>query len=251
MKVFVGIPARMGASRFPGKPLCKILGMSMIEHVHKRASLAQNVDGVFFAVCDQVVKDEVENFGGTAYMTPVDIERPALRVAYACDSLPIDDDDIVVVVQGDEPLVNPGMISLAIAPLIKDRNILLGTLVAYASPEEWVDENEVKVVVDTKDDILFMTRSPVPSKTRNEIGPRLKQVAIMPFRKSFLQKFQHMSMTPYEYVESIELLRAVEHGYKVRAIYSDYQSISVDTESDRQEVEAAMINDVLYRAYKR
>jgi 3-deoxy-manno-octulosonate cytidylyltransferase (CMP-KDO synthetase) len=249
MKVAIGIPARMGASRFPGKPLCKILGMSMVEHVYKRCLLARNVDDIFIAACDDIVKEAVETFGGQVLMTHPDISRPGLRVAEACKQLDLEDDDIVVVVQGDEPLVHPEMIDLAIEPLLKDPRIQLGTLVASATESEWLDTNEVKVLVDKFDDILFMTRSPVPSNTRNEIGPRLKQVAIMPFRKKFLIDFESLEMMPYETVESIELLRAVEHGVKVRAIRSKFQSISVDTELDRIEAENAMREDPFYPRY--
>lgn len=249
MKVVIGIPARMGASRFPGKPLCKILGMPMIEHVYKRCLLAKNVNDIFIAACDDVVKAAVENFGGHVLMTHPDIARPGLRVAEACKQLNLEDEDIIVVVQGDEPLVHPDMIDFAVEPLLKDSRIQLGTLVAAATESEWLDPNEVKVLVDKYDDILFMTRSPVPSNTRNEIGPRLKQVAIMPFRKKFLVDFESMAMMPYETVESIELLRAVEHGIKVRAIRSRFQSISVDTEPDRVEAEAAMRNDPFYPRY--
>lgn len=249
MRVVIGIPARMGASRFPGKPLCSLLGMPMVEHVYRRCQLARNVDEVFVAGCDSVVKDVVTGFGGRILMTPPEIARPGLRVAEACRQLDLADDDIVVVVQGDEPLVHPDMIEIAIESLLKNPEVQLGTLVAEATETEWLDPNEVKVLVDRNDDILFMTRSPVPSNTRNEIGPRLKQVAIMPFRKKFLVDFEAMEMMPYEIVESIELLRAVEHGVKVRAIRSRFQSISVDTERDRAEAEAAMRNDPFYPLY--
>ncbi len=249
MKIVVGIPARMGSTRFPGKPLCDILGKPMLEHVYKRCLLAQNVAQVFVAACDGIVRETVMNFGGTVLMTAPEISRPALRVAKACQQLDLSDDDIVVVVQGDEPLFNPQMIDLAVEPLKMDHTLSLGTLVADATETEWLDPNEVKVVVNTSDDILFMTRSPVPSNTRNRVGPRLKQVAIMSFRKKFLVDFEFMSPTPYEIAESIELLRAIEHGVTVKAIRSPFQSISVDTESDRLEAESAMRDDPLYPIY--
>ena len=155
----------------------------------------------------------------------------------------------MVVVQGDEPLIHPGMINLAVEPLIKDPNIQLLTLVARANETEWLDLNEVKVVTDLQEDILYMTRSSIPSNTRDRIGPRLKQVAVMPFRKKFLLEFQEMSPTPLEIAESIELLRAVEHGIKVRTALSHYISVSVDTERDRQEAEAIMTKDEFYARY--
>lgn len=251
MQVVVGIPVRMGSSRFPGKPLAKILGLPMVEHVYKRCQLAKNINDLFVAACDEEIRQTVLGFNGQVLMTPKEISRPGLRVAEACKQLPLQDDDIVVVVQGDEPLVHPGMIDLAVEPMLSDPKIQVITLVAEANETEWLDLNEVKVVTDLNGDILYMTRSPIPSNTRNRIGPRLKQVAIMPFRKKFLLDFQEMTPTPLEIAESIELLRAVEHGIKVRAVKSSYQTISVDTEPDRQEAEAAMQRDELYPLYSR
>jgi 3-deoxy-manno-octulosonate cytidylyltransferase (CMP-KDO synthetase) len=251
MRVVVGIPARMGSSRFPGKPLAMIMGIPMVEHVYKRCAMAKDITDLFVAACDEEIYRVVKGFGGNVYMTPPEIPRPGLRVAEACKQMSLDDNDIVVVAQGDEPLVHPDMISLAVAPMLEDSGIQVATLVSDANGTEWLDTNEVKVVTDTRGDILFMSRSPIPSNTRNRVGPRLKQVAIMPFRKKFLLDFQTMSMTPLEIAESVELLRAVEHGIKVRAVRSSYQTISVDTEKDRIEAEGAMKKDLLFPLYSR
>ncbi|MGO9138874.1 MAG: 3-deoxy-manno-octulosonate cytidylyltransferase [Syntrophales bacterium] len=247
--VVVGIPARMGSSRFPGKPLAKILGMPMVEHVYKRCQLTGSIDDIFVATCDDEIRDVVLGFGGKVFMTDKNIPRPGLRVAEACRQQDLADDDIVVVVQGDEPLIHPGMINLAVAPLVEDPNVQLLTLVAEANESEWLDPNEVKVVTDLQENILYMTRAPIPSNTRDRVGPRLKQVAVMPFRKKFLLEFQDMTPTPLEIAESIELLRAVEHGIKVRTALSHYTSISVDTERDRQEAEIIMTKDEFYARY--
>ena len=141
------------------------------------------------------------------------------------------------------------MIDLAVRPLLDDPRVQLVTMVADANEAEWLDPNEVKVVTDSNLDVLYMSRSPIPSNTRNHVGPRLKQVAIMPFRKKFLLDFQNMASTPLEIVESIELLRAVEHGVKVRTVKSPLRTVSVDTEPDRLEAEAAMRNDKFYPLY--
>lgn len=241
----------MGSSRFPGKPLAPILGMPMIEHVYRRCQLAKSIHDVFIATCDDEILEVVQAFGGKAFMTDKAIERPALRVAEACKQQTLADDDIVVVVQGDEPLVHPGMVNVAVAPLLAEPQLQLGTLAAPANEAEWLDANEVKIVTNERSDILFMSRSPIPSNTRNRVGPRLKQVAIMPFRKKFLLDFQEMSPTPLEIAESVELLRAVEHGIAVRAIPSPYRSVSVDTEADRREAEIAMQSDAIYPRYAR
>jgi 3-deoxy-manno-octulosonate cytidylyltransferase (CMP-KDO synthetase) len=250
MKIVIGIPARMGASRFPGKPLADILGKPMIEHVYKRSLLANYVDDVFVAACDEEVKQAVEAFGGKVYMTDKDIMRPGLRVASACEQFDLDDDDIVVVVQGDEPLLHPDMIDIAVKPLIENPKIQLLTLIANANEVEWSDRNEVKVTIDINNDILMMSRAPLPSNYWNIIGPRYKQVAIMPFRKKFLIDFQKMNPTSLELAEQVELMRAVESGVKVHTALSNFNTVSVDTDSDRKEAELVMSTDPIYLKYK-
>lgn len=249
MKIIVGIPARMGSSRFPGKPLCNILGKSMIEHVYQRSKLSEKVTDVFIAACDDEIEEAVEGFGGQALMTHKEISRPGLRVAEACKQLDLADDDIVVVVQGDEPLINPKMIDLAVEPILNDPEVFCVNLTKEMTEEEWLDPNEIKVVTDLKMNALFMSRSPIPSNTRDRIGPRLKQVCIFPFRKKDLLAFQDMPETPHEVAESIEMLRAIEHGLKVRMVKTDFLSKSVDNENDRQEVEAIMKQDEIYKKY--
>jgi 3-deoxy-manno-octulosonate cytidylyltransferase (CMP-KDO synthetase) len=250
MKIIIGIPARMGASRLPGKPLANILGKPMIEHVFRRSMLAKSVDSVFIAACDEEVKSVVNGFGGTVIMTDRDIMRPGLRVASACEKLNLDDNDIIVVVQGDEPLLHPDMIDIAVQPLIDDPNIKLLTMIAEANETEWNDRNEVKVTIDVNKDILMMSRAPIPSNFWNIEGPRYKQVAIMPFRKKFLIDFQSMPPTSLELAEQVELMRAVEGGVKVKTALSIFDTVSVDTEPDRQEAERAMLLDPIYSLYK-
>jgi 3-deoxy-manno-octulosonate cytidylyltransferase (CMP-KDO synthetase) len=249
VRVVAGIPARMGASRFPGKPLKPILGMPMVQHVYQRCLLAEELDDVFVATANEEIKEVVEGFGGRAIMTDPEIPRPGLRVAEAVREMDdLADDDIVIVVQGDEPLVHPGMMSLAARALLDDPELKLGTLVAPANEVEWNDPNEVKCVANLAGDLLYMTRSPVPFK-RDEEGTRLKQVAIMPFRKSFLLEFNDLAMTPHERAESVELLRSIEHGVRTKAILSPYQSVSVDTEPDLREAEEQMKSDEFYPRY--
>lgn len=248
MQVVAGIPARMGSSRLPGKPLRPILGRPMIEHVYARTSLAPSVNATFVATCDQEILDAVVGFGGRAIMTPREISRPGLRVATACESLDLADEDLVVVVQGDEPLVHPDMIELAIRPFVSDKSLQVLTLIASATEDEWVDADEVKTVQAANGDILYMSRSPLPSNARGRVGPRFKQVAIIPFRRGFLRSFQTLAATPLEIAESIELLRALEHGYRVgSADSSAFHTVSVDTSSDLAEAEALMRIDSLHR----
>ncbi len=252
MKVVVGIPARLGSTRFPGKPLCDIVGKSMIEHVYQRCALSKYTTELFVAVCDKELEQHVESFGGKAIMTDPGIQRPGLRVAAAAETLALDDDDIVVVVQGDEPLVHPDMIDLAIQPLLDDKTLFVSNLVQQLSEEEWQDPGEIKVVCDLQMNAMYMSRAPMPSIDHEEKRAIWwKQVCIMPFRWHFMKTFNHvLAATPLELQESIEMIRALQHGHKVRMVPSPFNSKSVDTDADRQIVERLMQDDPVYPKYK-
>ena len=252
MKIVIGIPVRMGSTRFPGKPLCDILGKTMIEHCYKRCSLSKYTTSLFVAACDEEIKQTVEGFGGNVIMTDPNIQRPGLRVASAAETLNLDDNDIVVVVQGDEPLVHPDMIDLAIQPLLDEKDVFVSNLTAELSEEEWKDSGEIKVVCDLKMNAMYMSRAPMPSIDHEERRTIwYKQVCIMPFRWHFMKKFNHeLEPTPLELQESIEMNRAIQHGYKVRMVPSPYISKSVDTNDDRIKVEQLMQNDSVYKQYK-
>ena len=252
VKIVVGIPARMGSTRFPGKPLCNILGKTMIEHCYKRCSLSKYTTSLFVATCDWEIREVVEGFKGSVIMTDPNIQRPGLRVAAAAQTLNLDDNDIVVVVQGDEPMVHPDMIDLAIRPLLDEEDVYVSNLTAELTEDEWRDPSEIKVVCDLEMNAMYMTRAPVPSKDHEEQRAKwYKQVCIMPFRWHFMKKFNHeLEPTPLELQESIEMNRAIQHGYKVRMVHSPYISKSVDTNDDRIKVEQLMHNDSVYKQYE-
>ena len=252
MKIIIGIPVRMGSTRFPGKPLCDIVGKSMIEHCYSRCALSKYTTDLFVAACDDEIKQAVQGFGGKVIMTDPDITRPGLRVAAAASKLNLDDDDIVVVVQGDEPLVHPDMIDLAVQPLLDEHNIFVSNLCTELSEKEWNDYGEIKVVCDNQMNAMYMSRSPIPSTAHEEQRAIWwKQVCIIPFRWHFMKNFNNdLEPTPLEMQESIEMIRALQHGYRVRMVQSPYLSKSVDTEADRLEVEQIMKKDDVYQKYK-
>ncbi|MBA3009096.1 MAG: 3-deoxy-manno-octulosonate cytidylyltransferase [Proteobacteria bacterium] len=252
MKIMLGIPVRMASTRFPGKPLCDILGKSMVEHVYRRCALSRYATDLFVAACDPEVKDHVEGFGGKVVMTDPKISRAGLRVATAAETYDLEPEDIVVVIQGDEPLVHPEMIDLAIKPLLEEKDLFVSNLCRKIEKDEWKDPAEIKVVCDLNMNAMYMSRSPIPSIAHEEARcDWWKQVCIMPFRWHFMQKFNHeLAETPLELQESVEMLRAMQHGYKVRMVPSLYVSKSVDTENDRQEVARLMADDVIYKTYK-
>lgn len=251
MKKIVGIPARLGSSRFPRKPLCKILNHTMIEHCYYRCKLSNEIDDVFVAICDEELRQFCEIKKINYIMTDPQIQRPGLRVSSACEKLNLSADDIIVVVQGDEPLVTPNMINIAIKPLIEDNNILVSNLCTEIEEKEKNDPNEIKVVMDNKMNAIYMSRSSIPSTDHEEIRQKwFKQVCIMPFKWNFLYDFNNnLEKTSLELQESIEMLRAIQHGYKVRMIISNEKTKSVDCEDDRLNVESYMKLDPYYKLY--
>jgi 3-deoxy-manno-octulosonate cytidylyltransferase (CMP-KDO synthetase) len=250
MKIVAIIPARMGSSRFPGKPLAKILGKSMIEHVYIRASMSGVLDDVFIATPDEEIRREVERFGGKAIMTSPRHERASDRVAEAAEDMR--DCDIVINLQGDEPLIHPEMINLAAEPLIKSKEVVCSNLVKRIESEsEYMDYNTIKVVADKHMNALYFSREPIPTKRILGFSdiPIYKQVCVIPFRRDFLLKYSRMKPTPLEQAESIDMLRILEHGYKVKLVESGYDTHAVDTKKDLLKVESIMKSDKLYLSY--
>ena len=249
------IPARMGSSRFPGKPLAKICGLPMIEHVYYRTALCKNLAGVYVATCDEEIKKVVEAFGGEAIMTSDKHERASDRVAEAmlkAEKMLKKKVDIVVMVQGDEPMVFPEMIEESIAPL-KDSKILVSNLMApIHSQEEQDDRNTIKVVVDQNHFALYFSREPIPHRIRSKDAvPMFKQVCIIPFQRDFLLKFNSLPQTPLEIAESVDMMRVLEHGQKVRMVPTAFETYSVDVPEDIKRVEEHLRNDKLFTLYQK
>lgn len=255
MNIIGIIPARMASTRLPGKPLAKICGIPMIGHVYFRSKMAKTLTDVYVATCDLEVKDYVESIGGKAVMTADTHERASDRAAEAM--LYIEEQtgkktDIALMIQGDEPMLYPEMIDLAIGPLLKDDSVNVVNLMSTLnSTKEFEDPNEIKVVVDENNFALFFSREPIPTKKKGiKDVPMLKQVCLIPFRRDFLLKFNALEPTPLEIIESIDMLRLLEHGYKVKMVMSDYETYSVDTQNDLMHVETLMKDDALMQKYK-
>ena len=182
MTIAAIIPARMGSSRFPGKPLAQLLGYSMIEHVYRRTAASTLVDQVYVATCDDEIGREVQGFGGGVIMTSSKHERASDRVAEAAQTL---DMDIVVMVQGDEPMIVPNMVDAAVQPMLDDEEIDCVNLAKpIDSEDEFLDPNTIKVVMDHNSDALYFSREPIPSRRIRDFTliPVFKQVCIIPFR---------------------------------------------------------------------
>jgi len=255
MKIIGIIPARMASSRFPGKPLAEIQGVPMIGHVYFRSRMSGLLDEVYIATCDQEVMDYAHSIGAKAVMTRSSHERASDRAAEAMQKIEKEQGkkvEIVVMIQGDEPMIYPEMIDDAVRPLQEDEKIQVVNLMAKLDTrEEHEDPNEVKVVVDRQGFALYFSREPIPSRKKGvDDVPMLKQVCIIPFRRDFLLTFNNLTPTPLEIIESVDMLRVLEHGYRVKMVMSDRRTYSVDTPEDLACVETCMKKDELVRRYK-
>jgi len=250
MKIIAVIPARMGSTRFPGKPLAPLLGRSMIEHVYRRTAMCKALDDVFVATCDQEIMDAVNAFGGKPLMTSNRHQRASDRVAEAATNFSA---DIIVMIQGDEPMTYPEMIAQSIAPFCDgDPKISCVNLTARITSEvEFEDRNTIKVVMDSEGFAVYMSREPIPTRHIKAFDKiqAFKQVCIIPFTAGSLQEFIRLSPTPLEIAESIDMLRFIEHGRKVKMVETPYATHAVDTPEDLQLVEELLQKDPLTDKY--
>ena len=247
-RVVAVIPARMGSSRFPGKPLAPLHGLSMIEHVFRRAQLCDQVNDVYVATCDDEIRAAAQSFGATVIMTSMAHERATDRVAEAAEHFAA---DVVVMIQGDEPMITPEMVATSLAPLKSDRSIGCVNLVhRIKSQREFLDPNTIKVVADVNDNALYFSRAPIPKVDFETSNTRVfKQVCVIPFRRECLMEFARLPPAPLELAESIDMLRLLEHGRSVRLVETDVTTHAVDTPADLQRVETLMNDDQLLRRY--
>src|SRR3989338_1221025 len=244
------IPARMASTRFPGKPLADIFGLPMIEHVRRRVALSKLFSKVVVATCDKEIYDTVKRFDGEAVMTADAHQRCTDRVAEAALTYPA---DVYVNVQVDEPLVDPDMFSALLVPLENESNLQCTNFMAeIKEDEEFNNPNGVKTVYDLNKDALYFSREPVPSalKAGKMKFKKYKQLGIYAFRSDFLQVFAKLAPTILEEIESVDMLRAIEHGYKVRMVENFSQNIGVDTPEDLQRTLTIMKKDKLFPLYK-
>ena len=230
MKSICVIPARYSSTRLPGKPLREICGVPMICRVWERASRAKSVSEVIVATDDERILAAVENYGGRAMMTRADHKTGTDRLAEVAEKFP--DAEVVVNVQGDEPLIEPALIDELIAQFA-DKNLHMATVATeLKDASEMKNPNNVKVVLDRNNDALYFSRSLIPY-LRNEGKSKIfKHIGIYAYRREFLLTYAKMNSTPLEQSESLEQLRALENGYKIRVIISANKFVGVDTEED-------------------
>ena len=249
MKISAIIPARYGSTRFEGKPLADILGKPMIQHVYDGVRQSKLIDEVIVATDDQRILDAVKSFGGKAVMTSPTHSTGTDRVAEVAKKLK---SEIIVNVQGDEPLIKGDIIDKAIRPLLTDDTLHMSTLMTRIEEvRDWLNPHIVKVVADQKNFALYFSRSPIPFPRDLQIGrleshpfgtdrplPKrvFKHIGVYVFRRKFLLTFSKMKSTPLEKLEKLEQLRALENGYRIKVTPVNYEPICVDTPNDLQKV---------------
>ena len=252
MRVLAVIPARYGSTRFEGKPLADILGKPMIQHVYEGLSESKLIERVVVATDDRRIVEAVDSFRGNAVMTSPHHRTGTDRVAEVARRLRA---EIVVNVQGDEPLLKGRIVDRAIRPLLTDDTLLMSTLVTrFQDPKDWLSPNTAKVVVDRKGYALYFSRAPIPFSRDLRMGQpgspsiapdesfpteAFKHIGVYVFRRRFLFQYAKMSPTPLENLEKLEQLRVLEHGYRIKVAAVDYEPLCVDTPEDLERVIAS------------
>ena len=227
------IPARYASTRLPGKALADIGGRPMIEHVYGRAASARNIDAVIVATDDPRIADAVAKFGGQARMTRIDHLTGTDRLAEVAATL---DCDLIVNVQGDEPLIEPGTIDAAVEPFRNDSTLQMSTVCTRIVHNAAIDDpNVVKVVTDLRGFALYFSRSPIPYSRGGRTAP-YKHLGLYVYRREFLQTVAALEPTALERSESLEQLRVLENGFPIKVVETAHDSIGVDTPEDLDRV---------------
>jgi len=244
-RVIAVIPARMASQRLPGKPLADICGQPMIVHVIHRTRKASLIDEVLVATDDAKIAAAAHSAGCRAIMTSSDLQSGTDRIAAALREYP--HGEIIVNVQGDEPLIPPAMIDQAVRPLLDDQTLVAGTLVTpITSKDELLNPSLPKVVLDKNGFCLYFSRSPIPHvrdipvEEWAQSTSMYRHIGLYVYRREFLFTYTSLPQLPLEKAEKLEQLRVLEHGYKMKATVTDLESISVDTPGDLEKVRALM-----------
>lgn len=238
MKVIGIIPARYASTRFPGKPLVDLKGKPMIQRVYEGASACKSLDEVIVATDDQRIYDAVQAFGGKVEMTAESHPSGTDRCGEVAEKY---DADVIVNVQGDEPLVNPGQID-TLCSAFEDDTVSIATLGhTQVSPEDLDDINRVKVVCDANGNALYFSRSPIPSVERasDDIKasfPFMRHIGLYAYRKNTLKALVELKPCDLEQMEALEQLRWMYYGYEIRVIPTDIETPNIDTPEDLEKV---------------
>jgi 3-deoxy-manno-octulosonate cytidylyltransferase (CMP-KDO synthetase) len=237
-KVVVVIPARFGSTRLPGKPLISLAGKSMIQRVYERAKLAKRADRVIVATDDERIVKAVEEFGGEARMTRTEHRTGTERVAEVAAH---EEGDVFVNVQGDEPLLDPNGIDVAVNALLEEPTASISTVAtAIKKPGDIMDPNVVKVVLDFDENAIYFSRAPIPwvrDTATKVVARHLKHLGLYVFQRDALLEYPTLPQGELERIEQLEQLRWMENGWKIRVAEVEHDAVSVDVPEDVARVE--------------
>ncbi|HXB69804.1 MAG TPA: 3-deoxy-manno-octulosonate cytidylyltransferase [Candidatus Acidoferrales bacterium] len=247
-KILGVIPARFASSRFPGKVLAKIAAKTMLQHVYERANMATYLTSTIIATDDQRVYDAARSFGARVTMTRSDHLSGTDRVAEAASA---DNAEIIVNIQGDEPLIDPAAIDASILPMVHEPGVVMSTLKKRIEDvREIGDPNVVKVVTNREGEAIYFSRCPIPYEREPEragaetqartpvlLGtPHFKHIGLYVYQRDFLLSYSALPVGPLERAERLEQLRALENGFRIRVVETEYESLGVDTPEDLERV---------------
>jgi 3-deoxy-manno-octulosonate cytidylyltransferase (CMP-KDO synthetase) len=247
------IPARLGARRFPGKPMAQLCGMPMVGHCYHRTRLALGLEAAYVATCDAEIADYVRSIGGSAIMTAMTHTRATTRAAEALESIEAATGErvgVVVMVQGDEPLILPETIAETLEHFSDPAAEIVNIMSRLRTYEQFVDKNNVKVVVNQKNDALYFSREPIPSPWKGVDGiPMYMQTGIIAFRRDALLRFNRTAESRLEQIESVDMNRVLEAGGRIRMVGTEAVTIGVDTVQDLRDAEELMAADPIRGQY--
>ena len=234
-KILGVIPARFSSTRFPGKVLALIAGKTMLQHVYERAALSTYLSSILIATDDERVYSAAKNFGARVRMTRSDHLSGTDRVAEAASAV---DAEIVVNIQGDEPLIDPAAIDAAILPMVHEPELVMGTLKKrIEDAREITDPNVVKVVTNHAGDAIYFSRCAIPFEREKSVNtPYFKHIGLYVYQRDFLLAYSALPVGPLEAAERLEQLRALENGLRIRVVETEYESLGVDTPEDLERV---------------
>jgi 3-deoxy-manno-octulosonate cytidylyltransferase (CMP-KDO synthetase) len=247
-KILGVIPARYASSRFPGKALANVDSRTMLQHVWERVSMARYLGSIIIATDHPQILQTARAFGARAVMTRADHVSGTDRVAEVASAF--EGYELVVNIQGDEPLIDPSAIDAAVLPLLEEPAIPMGTLKKpIEDPAEVSDPNVVKVVTDRFENAIYFSRAAIPFHRDANPAVHFKHIGLYVYRRDFLLRYSELPMGPLEQIERLEQLRAIENGFRIRVVETEYESFGVDTPDDLEKVrrliragEAAVMN---------
>ncbi|MCK4994062.1 MAG: 3-deoxy-manno-octulosonate cytidylyltransferase [Candidatus Omnitrophica bacterium] len=239
------IPARYGSTRLTAKALADILGKPMIQHIYEKAKEASVLDEVIVATDDDRIKEVVDSFGGKAVLTSKEHTSGTERLTEVVFDMDV---QVIVNIQGDEPLIHPAMINDVAYALLEDQKLVMSTLKQRITDlDEFNNPNVVKVITDKDSFAIYFSRSPLPSILRKNESldiPLYKHIGIYAYTKDFLLTFKGLKSSRLELAESLEQLRAIEHGYKIKVLETKHDTVSVDTQEDLDKVILYLKNSI-------